>query len=484
MPTIRFDAPPTVAEFMRSQAFFRLIAGPVGSGKTTGCIFELLRRATEQMPGPDGFRRTRFAIVRQTLEQLRMTVLKDIQTWLDGICSYKVSDKTIFIEFGDVRSEWLLIPLEDPEDQRRLLSSQLTGAWMSECIEIDVDLVPALLGRCGRYPSAAQGGASWFGCIADTNMPTEGSEWHKHMELERPVDWEVFIQPGGLDPDAENLEWLTQTAETLALAPTDPRRLAQGRLYYERLSRNTNKDWVRRYVDAQYGNDPSGSAVFRESFKRDFHTFDEVDPVPGYPLIVAQDFGRNPCGIIGQMDHRGRLLVLEELVSEDIGLELHIDRVLRPTLMQSRYIGFESYLIGDPAGRQRSTSYEETSFDLLKRKGFHAYPAPTNNIDKRLRSVDALLLSQREGGAAVLIDRTRCPKLIQALNGQYRYAKRKSGQLSPLPDKTHPWSDLADAFQYMCLAAHGGLTDYVSNRIGRRATVVEPRQRISPAAWT
>lgn len=125
---IVYDAPPTCAHFMKSDAFFRLIAGPVGSGKTTACLFEIFRRSCEQAPAPDGFRYTRWAIVRQTLKQLKDTVLKDITTWLAGIAQYKVSDSTIYIQIGDIRSEWVLIPLDNPEDQRRLLSMQLTGA--------------------------------------------------------------------------------------------------------------------------------------------------------------------------------------------------------------------------------------------------------------------------------------------------------------------------------------------------------------------
>src|ERR1700730_6059247 len=124
MVEISYSAPPTCAAFMKSNSFGRLIAGPVGSGKTTACIFELFRRACEQRPAPDGYRYTRFAIVRQTLKQLKDTVLKDIVSWLSRVATYKVSDNTIYIEFQDVRSEWLLIPLEDAEDQRRLLSLQ------------------------------------------------------------------------------------------------------------------------------------------------------------------------------------------------------------------------------------------------------------------------------------------------------------------------------------------------------------------------
>ena len=481
MTVISYTAPPTCARFMKSESFGRLIAGPVGSGKTTACLFELFRRACEQAPAPDGFRYTRFAIVRQTLKQLRDTVLKDITTWLQGVATFKVSENTVYVEIGDVKSEWLLIPLEDAEDQRRLLSMQLTGAWMSECIEMDVSIVSPLAGRCGRYPAANQGGASWFGIIADTNMPSEGSDWHKFMALDTPPDWQIFIQPSGLSDEAENLEWLTQTPETLKFPVDDPRRKAQGRTYYERFIRSNSVDWCKRYVHAEYGDDPSGSAVFRESFKINFHVIDEVDPISGYPLIVGLDFGRDPCAVITQLDHRGRLLVLEEIMAEDIGLELQLNRAIKPQLMQERYFGKSIIVVGDPAGMQRSTMYEETSFDLVKRAGFMAYPAPTNDIDKRINSVESFLLAQRDGGPAMLIDRQRCPTIVRALSGGYRYAKTRAGVRKPKPDK-NKYSHVADALQYACVAAHGGMVGMISSRLGgsRRR---EPK-RIGAAAWT
>jgi hypothetical protein len=466
---------------MASKSFGRLIAGPVGSGKTTACLFELFRRACEQAPAPDGFRYTRFAIVRQTLKQLKDTVLKDITGWLDGIASYKVSDNTVYISIGDVRSEWILIPLDSPEDQRRLLSMQLTGAWMSEAIEMDVGLVDALAGRLGRYPSAQLGGATWFGMIADTNMPTEGSDWHKFMDVNVPPDWQIFIQPGGLEPGAENLNWLTQTTETLKLPIDDPKRLAQGRTYYERLARGHGADWVRRYVHAQYGNDPSGTAVFRESFNRSFHVVESLTPVNGLPLIVGQDFGRDPCSVICQLDHKGRLLVLQEVVAEDIGLELHVEKALRPALFQERYLGRPVAMVGDPAGVSKSSIYEETTFDVLKRLGMNAFPAPTNDIDPRLRAIEAFLLAQRDGGPAILFDRDRCPVLIRAMAGGYRYAKTKQGVRKPLPDKNE-YSHIIDALQYACLAAHGGMSGLFAKRMAYRPRSTKPKMPVG--AWT
>jgi hypothetical protein len=485
--SIKYVAPATVSAFMQSAAFSRFILGPVGSGKSTGCMFEIIRRMQEQAPAPDGKRYTRWVIVRQTLKQIKETALKEFDTWVQPLCHFKVSENTLHFRFNDVVSEVILIPLDDENDQRRLLSMQITGAWINEFPEVDPNLIPAIAGRCGRYPSAAQGGASWFGIIADGNFPTEGGDWHRLFEYNRPPDWDLFKQPGGTHPDAENLNWLTQTPETLKLPVDHPDRIAQGRKYYERLVGQHSDDWVRRYVHAEYGNDPSGQAVFKESFRPKtpngdpFHVTSGLEPVQGHPLIVGQDFGRNPWSIICQLDHRGRLLVLEEVAAEDVGLELHINRGLRPAVTASRYWGIPVAIVGDPAGVQRSTSYEETSFDVLKRAGFHCFPAPTNNIDPRLRAVEAFLEAQRDGGPAFLIDKDRCPMLTRALGGGYRFARLRSGQLKPAPDK-NDYSHVADALQYAASAAHGGMTNMIQARIMRRPG--RQRAQVTTAAWT
>ena len=245
--------------------------------------------------------------------------------------------------------------------------------------------------------------------------------------------------------------------------------------------------WCQRYVHATYGNDPSGSAVYRESFKLSYHApVDEehrpfeVAPVFHMPLIIGQDFGRNPCAVVTQLDHKGRLLVLEEVISEDMGLELHINRNLRPILLQERYQGIPIVIVGDPAGRSRSSLYEETEFDLLKRAGFKAFPAPTNDPNTRIRAVEAFLLQQRDGGPAFVMDRQRCPLLTRAMSGGYKYAKLKSGELKPTPDK-NKYSHVSDALQYACLAAHGGQVTQFATALHRPLYVP---QQVSTSGWT
>jgi hypothetical protein len=485
MSEVNYSAPPTVARFMQSQSFGRVIAGPVGSSKSTGCIFELLRRACEQEPASDGYRYTRFAVVRTTLKQLRDTIIADILAWLPEISDYRVSESKIYWHFGDVKSEIMFLPLENPEDQKRLLSLQLTGALLNEGIETPVDLISPLAGRLGRYPSGNLGTPTWFGWISDTNLPCEGSDWARLL-TEPPPGIDVFIQPGGMEDDAENLEHLVQTPETRKLSLDDPEglaiRRAQGRKYYERFLGMNSEAWCTRYVHAKMGPDPSGTAVFGSTFKMSYHAVDDLQPTPGRMLIVGQDFGRDPCAVICQVNSRGQFLILEEIVSEDMGLELHIKTRLRPTLLQERYLGCPAVIIGDPAGVAKSTMFEITSFDMLRNEGFATMKAVTNDIGRRIEAVEKFLLGAIQGEPMFLIDKSRCPELTRAMAGGYRYAFTRAGQRKPNPEKDEA-SHISDALQYAALASDQNMLSYLQGRVLRKQNRPR-REKFSSLAWT
>src|SRR5690348_11896393 len=77
---IEYTPSPTLGDFHASNAFVRGIRGPIGSGKSVGCCWEIYSRAMEQAPGPDGVRRSRWVVTRNTYGELNTTTL---QTWLD-----------------------------------------------------------------------------------------------------------------------------------------------------------------------------------------------------------------------------------------------------------------------------------------------------------------------------------------------------------------------------------------------------------------
>ena len=446
----------TINAFMNSNAFARFVVGPIGSGKTAGMIMEIVRRGAQQAKGADGMRRTRWVVIRNTLKQLRDTVEKDVVELLPPVAHYKVSDHTMYISIADVRIEMLFIPLETKEDHRRLLSTQLTGAWLAEFTELDYDIVAAVAGRLGRYPSKLAGGPTWHGMIGESNPGTKDSKWYKMLELELPKGWDYWKQAGGLEPDAENVENLPDN-------------------YYEKLMDGQSEEWVTRFVHAKWGDSLSGQAVFKSSFQQKHHIAENtLNPNPGRPLMIAQDFGRTPTSLICQVDVRGRLLVFKELTSEDMGLEMFLSQYLVPTLASERFRGIPVFVVGDPAGWHKSQLREESVADILGRVGFQAKRAATNDVVKRVRSVERIML-RTEG---LLIDPNECPLLIKALKAEYKYRRKKDGILEDKPEKLHPWSDLADCLQYACL----GLTSNLTGRVMRPKVQRQPAPPVT--AWT
>ena len=88
--------------------------------------------------------------------------------------------------------------------------------------------------------------------------------------------------------------------------------------------------------------------------------------------------------------------------------------------------------------------------------------------------MDANLTRVVDGEPWMLIDGAKCPNLIAALAGKYRYRRKTNGDTEDKPDKTHPWSDICDALQYLCLHTD---TSGVYNQLNNDKAV--PVQRVT-----
>lgn len=438
--SINYTAPPTLADFHMSDNFARYIIGPLGSGKTHGMIMECLRRASEQEPDEHGIARTRCAVVRNTLPQLRQTVIADWMNLLRPISFYKVSENTIYVRFMSgnkaVELDVLFLPLETKEDQRRLLSLQLSFAWVSEFRELDYEIIAALMGRVGRYPSKANGGCTWDGIFGESNPFSRGSKWHDNLVAMLPDGWSFYHQPSGLSEDAENRENL----------PPD---------YYERIIQGNSEEWIKVHVHSEFGDDLSGQVVFSKAFNLDTHVSDAPLMVANEPIIVGLDLGRTPTAILMQPNWRGTMNILAECTSEDTGLELFCQRHLRPLLSQPRFLGRSVVVIYDPAGAPKNQMTEDNAESVLTRFGLASVPAPTNDLDPRL-NIWFRYFGQMNGGHPGIILDPSCVLLKQALAIQYKYARLKTGRIEDKPEKKHPWSDLVDAGGYGLLGHAGG----------------------------
>lgn len=458
-----YTASPTVAAFMRSDAPVRLIMGPVGSGKSVGDCMEIARRAAMQAPNRQGIRKTRWVIVRNTYQQLKDTTLKTWLEWFpDGVAGkWREYDKTFFLKFGDVEAEVLFRALDDPDDVNRLLSLELTGGFINEAREVPIEIVTALRSRCGRYPSKKEGGPTWHGIIMDTNPPSTDHWIYEKFEVEKPEGWEIFKQPGGLEPNAENRENLPPN-------------------YYEDMMEGADPEWVNVHVHAKYGRSKQGMPVYHSSWKTDFHTRSNLQVLTSSVVVIGLDAGRTPAASFFQMDPKGRVLLLDELTSENMGMENFLRTKVKPMLL-ARYAGIPAVVSADPAVWQKSQLNEKSVADIIREAGLTLPkprgPAMGNRIEPRIRAVESLLNRQIDGEAAFLVDKERCPKAVAGFEHGYRYKRKKDGQYEETPEKTFA-SHLHDSIQYGCQLVEFG-ADY-ANYAPRRREV----EAVSLAGWT
>ena len=366
--------------------------------------------------------------------------------------------KTYFFKVGDIECEVMFRALDDSDDVANLNSLELTFAWFNECRDINPDIVDAMSKRIGRFPSKKDGGPTWFGMWGDTNPPTMDSWWYYQMEHLDAKDgvspndngWDVFKQPSGRSPYAENID-----------------NLPEG--YYDTQGRS--EEYIRVYVDGEYGLSSAGQPVYKY-FRPDYHMGNEtLRPILNgvRPIVVGVDLGLTPAAVIGQQDPRGRALILAEAVSFDMGIQRFVRTILKP-LLYERFSGAPVLIVTDPAGVQRAQTDERSAVDIIKAEGFRVLPAKTNNVSARLSAVDDFLMRQVDGDSAFLVD-PKCTQLKAAMMGGYRFHP-KNGNV-----EKNKHSHVAEALQYLML--HIGTA-------GEGGFMIQRRQikQVAAAGWT
>lgn len=449
---------PTLEDFSNSRAFLRGVMGPFGSGKSSACVIELANAAKRQRRGPNGRRQSRWGVIRNTYPELRDTTIRTVFQWMpphqfghyvEAKHSYQVR------AFEGVDMEILFLALDKPDDIKKLLSLELTGGWINEGREVPWAIFDALSGRVGRYPAAVDGGASWSGIWADTNPPDSDSAWYRFFEdrtwlkdfqrLQReglmpdmaPDDYaRIFKQPGGLSREAENLS-----------------NLPGERLYYARLAAGKTPEWVKVYVDGQYGFVVDGKVVYPE-YGDAIHCR-EAQPIEGVTIYRGWDFGLTPACVFAQETPGGQLLVFNEMVSDNMSVDQFSDEVLAHCARAFRgRARFED--VGDPAGEGRVETDARSSFEILQGKGIDIRAAITNEPRFRIEAVKKALRTL-QGGETAFILHPRCKVLRKGFLGGYQFRRMAIPGVERYAEKPNKntYSHPHDALQYVALEFFG-----------------------------
>jgi hypothetical protein len=453
---------PTIKRFSQSRAFIRGLMGPFGSGKSSGCVIDLVRWSSRQHRQADGKRRARYACIRNTYKQLEDTTIKTFLHWLPDrvFGTYHKADHVYRLNnLEDLDVEFLFRALDRPEHVANLLSLELTGSWVNEAREIPWAVIRALKGRVDRFPSREDGGAVDPGIIMDSNPPDDDSWWYRlfeqqeRLEDDEEVSAEIFKQPSGRASDAENLPNLS------------PR-------YYQNLMAGADADFIRVYVDGAYGYVKDGKPVYGDY--SDTQHCVEVEPVKGVTIKRGWDFGLTPACVFTQVTPDGRWLILDELCGEDIGFSTFADCVIEMSAERFDGFAFEDY--GDPAGEQRSAmtadKAEKTCWDIARGKGI-TMRAGEQNLTIRLESVRKPLSTLRNGKPQLQLS-PRCETLRKGFMGRYQYHRVKvSGSAERYHDEPekNAYSHPHDALQYVATRVFG---DVVRGREEQRKRWSEP----------
>lgn len=485
----RLRSPGPVADaFMRSRAFICNIIGPVGSGKTMAALQKGLRVAAMQGGVKDEngitWRKARIGVIRESYPSLKSTTLK---SWFNIVpesegkflwsAPFTHSFRKILRRDADGRP----IDVLDVEFEFRAIGDQTVEeacrGWEVNAVIVDEadlqpsDLVPYLTGRIGRFSDLSPELVVDPQIIISMNMPDienhayvlamdreiEGLTEEDKAQLSEALGGrelvETFIQPGGMEPDAENIH-----------------NLPNGRGYYVlQVAANKHKPG---YVDRMVHNKPV-AMMYGKPVNGEFQHSAHVGQCiynPRRKLIVGIDQGLFAAAVGLQRDEYGNIRSLFEVVnlSDDRKRLLKVGPTafgwkLRNAIIE-RYPAIEKEdirFVCDPAafaaGDREDNEHDwvlacQAALNLGK-----IHKAKSNRAALRNEAIWRVQ-STRHG---YQVDPS-CRHLIKAHSGGYRYEKEdlKTGETKGHVEIANTiYTHVADAEQYAALEGEHVIRD-------------------------
>jgi len=466
-----YNVIPTFAQVHQDHAKYIFIRGPVGSGKSSGCIWQCFLAALEQTPNLNGIRRTKFGVLRASYPALKSTVIKSWQDWFGSLLNivYDIPIRgEIRMALPDgthVEMDLVFIALDREEDVNKLQSLELTACHVNEAHEMPPGVIQMLKSRVNRYPAMREGGADKSFIICDYNSVHSKHWLYALAEEDKPPKHSFYVQPPALllapkgttevydtsgnyymfNPDAENIENL----------PDD---------YYPDMILGADADWVNVFVMNNYGDVRSGKPVYKD-YIDNIHCSDKlIKPLTGVPLIIGMDMGLTPAAAFMQLTPMGKLNIIDEIVTEDCSIKEMCNEYIWPRI-RNVYAKYSFHLVLDPAAAARSQNDKVAAMHIVKKSGLPFRLAKTNNPLARRESVISFL--RKLNGFSL---GPNCVYMRKGFISEYKYERRSLTNVESMfkekPEK-NIYSHIHDAAQYGALELQTGKirTDRTSARI-------------------
>jgi len=507
---INYVANNTFMKVHRDPNRFLFVRGPVGSGKSSGCILHLFMNALKQVPDSDGVRNSRYAIIRASYPALATTVVKSWKQWFKDMIKIVMGAPirgTVALPLPDgtrVNMELNFIALDREEDVNKLQSLELTASHINEAAEIPPGVHQMLKSRVNRFPASMDGGAidpfiicdynsvdvdHWLYRLAEEVQPNRHSFYHQPPALLMCSEADGIVADAEnnfyrINPEADNLgHWEAVDRGLFELCPpaqaaaytqdgTPLRRNPSGTLtgdlidvwfkhldpdYYVDQVAGADPDWVNIFILNNYGALRQGRPVYK-AYQDKYHATDRpIKPLEGLPITIGVDVGLTPAAAFCQLTPTGSLIILDEIVTENTSIQEFAEDHLWP-LIKNKYMRFNFELVIDPAARNRSQNDKRSAMDILVQAGLPTRLAKTNNELARREAVNFFLRKQSGFQLSQLTANT----LRKGFISEYKFAKvvqsvRLGEKYKEKPEK-NIYSHVHDALQYACLELSEGRT--------------------------
>jgi hypothetical protein len=309
--------------------------------------------------------------------------------------------------------------------------------------------------------------------IMDTNPPDDDHWWYNLAEVEKPQGYEFFSQPGAL------LKGVDEKGITIYRPNPEAENVGNQQLGYQywlNLVPGKSEDWIKGYILGQYATVYDGKPVYPE-YNDHLHCSEEnLEPMRGMPLYLGFDYGLTPACAIFQISPKGQVRVIDECVSEDMGVRRFVQEALRPKL-NNDYPGMSIRAWGDPAGTHRGQATEDTCMEILAEEGIPTEPAHTQEPVKRRESVVKYLTTFDSDGEPAFMLSPKCRYLRKGFNGAFQYERVQVAGEERYKEqpKKNIYSHVHEALQYAVMETLEGLKiEKVS---------AKPVKRKSSAGW-
>ena len=479
--TINYTANPSAVQIHDAPHRIKAVCGPVGSGKSTVACWEFWLLCYESPIPLHG------VVIRSSYRELHDSTRKTFDYWFAAISTYKEGDEEAHLTFagrdGVSRTHTLAFRACKREaEAQKFMSTEYAFIWLEE-------VVPAFTSARAAGGVMGAGLPRGVYALAQMRLRQAGAPRVEILLTFNPpatTHWTYaeFFQTPGEALERKNIAFFRQ--------PPGENATNLRASYYEELVENLSPDLARRFVFGEVTTTYEGERVFPECIEN-LHIVDKLDPVPGVPLTLGDDYGLTPCAAVTQILPGGQWLILGELQLVNRGIKAFIE-YLGPYLQQN-FPGFSVRKVWqDPAGGNQRSQIDETETcgALLRQAGYEV--ADGRNEWALRREIMKQRFEWSPGGKpGVLVSRQDCPIITEGLLGGYRYPTTAAGVTGTSPIK-NAFSHLADSLQMIATGEFSLLSGLVSKdelavrELIRRHlpspfTPNPPAQRHSPRGW-